>query len=90
MTDLTSLPSTCRINPLVAKLVLPVEGGASVQLMVHLWQRWSCCGGPLFASGAMVVTVVVGTGMVGKDGLAVRDHFLLPALGRLFTVSLHT
>lgn len=68
----------------MAKLILPVGGGASVQLVAHLWQRWGCCEGPRLALGAMVVTVVVWTGMVGKSGLAV------PALGRLFTVSLHT
>lgn len=49
------------INPLVAKLVLPVGGGACfketlpakehfVQLRAHLWKRWGCCKGPLPAS----------------------------------------
>ena len=34
----------------------------------------------------MVVTVIVGTAMVGKGGLAVRDHFLPSALVAMVVV----
>ena len=43
------------------------------------WQRWAFYKGPFLLPVLGAIKVVVEAGVVGKGGLAVRDHFLLPA-----------